>query len=186
MSTSALFRAHPLRTAEESAKLSAAGWFSFPELDTRDNDLIFRARLAGFALSYAAVPNSQAQALNTLQAACVFMDTLEAEQNRNKGRKAAQEVQAAPAAPAAKPAAKPAGKHWAVFTSDFPADDIDYVPGPPANPTAKDAERTWRAVRGLYFLGGVTVRPTTPEEDALLPDLIDPEDTTGKRAKRTK
>jgi glutamine amidotransferase-like uncharacterized protein len=64
---------HPRRTKEESKKLTAAGWFPFPELNEEQNDIIFQARLKGFASCFPSYPTAQAQADSTYRAAQAFL-----------------------------------------------------------------------------------------------------------------
>lgn len=67
---------HPRRTIEQSRKLADAGWFPFPELSEEENDVIFQARLLGFAPCFAAYSDAQAQANRTLAAARKHLESL--------------------------------------------------------------------------------------------------------------
>lgn len=64
---------HPRRTSDESRRLTEAGWFPFPELTEAENDVIFRARLAGYGSCFAAWPTALAQAQATLAGAAKFL-----------------------------------------------------------------------------------------------------------------
>jgi hypothetical protein len=64
---------HPRRTVEQSAKLEDMGVFPFPELTEAANDVIFQARLAGYAAFFPAYPNAHSQATSTLKGAQAWL-----------------------------------------------------------------------------------------------------------------
>ena len=66
---------HPLRTVAESRRLTDSGWFAFPELTVTENDLVFRARLLGYAQCYPCYPDGETQARRTLTAAKQYLET---------------------------------------------------------------------------------------------------------------
>ena len=67
---------HPRRTIHQSRQLADAGWFPFESLNEEENDIIFCARLRGFAASFHAYPNAESQATRTLKAARTFLSAL--------------------------------------------------------------------------------------------------------------